>query len=94
MTTIATVLAALVAVIHVYVLVLEMFLWTKPAGRRAFGLTAEQAEQSKVLAMNQGQMLALGTPAEVQRHPGVVEAYLGAADDVSSLRRVAAEVAR
>jgi len=54
MKTIATALVALVAVVHVYVLVLEMFLWTKPAGRRAFGLTAEQAEQSKVLAMNQG----------------------------------------
>ncbi|MBW8769659.1 MAG: DUF1304 domain-containing protein [Gemmatimonadetes bacterium] len=54
MKTIAVVLVALVAVVHVYVLVLEMFLWTKPAGRRAFGLSAEQAEQSKVLAMNQG----------------------------------------
>jgi putative membrane protein len=54
MKTIATALVALVAVVHVYVLVLEMFLWTKPAGRRAFGLSVEQAEQSKVLAMNQG----------------------------------------
>jgi len=34
--------------------VLEMFLWTKPAGLRAFGLTPEFAEQSAVLAMNQG----------------------------------------
>jgi len=41
----------------------------------------------RVLAMNQGQVLALGTPAEVQGHPGVIEAYLGAADDASSLRR-------
>ena len=54
MKTVATALVALVAVVHVYVLVLEMFLWTKPAGLRAFGLSAEQAEQSKVLAMNQG----------------------------------------
>jgi branched-chain amino acid transport system ATP-binding protein len=43
----------------------------------------------RVLAMNQGEMLALGTPAEVQSHPGVIEAYLGSVDDVSSLRRAA-----
>ena len=54
MTTIARVLVAVVALLHVYFLVLEMFLWTTPAGRRAFGTTQEQAEQSKVLAMNQG----------------------------------------
>ena len=50
----ANILVAIVALLHVYFLVLEMFLWTKPAGRRAFGTTQEQAEQSKVLAMNQG----------------------------------------
>ena len=44
----------------------------------------------RVLAMNQGEVLALGTPAEVQAHPGVIEAYLGSIDDVSSLRRTAA----
>ena len=44
----------------------------------------------RVLAMNQGEMLALGTPREVQTHPGVIEAYLGSVDDVSSLRRKAA----
>ncbi len=43
----------------------------------------------RVLAMNQGEMLALGTPQEVQAHPGVIEAYLGSVDDVSSLRRAA-----
>ncbi|HMM84087.1 ABC transporter ATP-binding protein [Azohydromonas sp.] len=41
----------------------------------------------RVLAMNQGAVLAVGAPAEVQAHPGVVEAYLGTADDASSLRR-------
>jgi branched-chain amino acid transport system ATP-binding protein len=44
----------------------------------------------RVLAMNQGEVLTLGTPAEVQRHPGVIEAYLGSVDDVASLRRVMA----
>jgi putative membrane protein len=52
--SLAVVLVVLVALLHAYFLVLEMFLWTKPAGRRAFGTTQEQAEQSKVLAMNQG----------------------------------------
>jgi len=52
--SLAVVLVVLVALLHAYFLVLEMFLWTKPAGRRAFGTTPEQAEQSKVLAMNQG----------------------------------------
>ena len=45
---------AIVGLLHLYFLVLEMFLWTKPAGLRAFGLTPEQAQSSKVLAMNQG----------------------------------------
>lgn len=50
----ATVLVALVAIEHLYILVLEMFLWTRPAGLRAFGLTPEFAEQTAVLAANQG----------------------------------------
>src|SRR5512140_919823 len=41
----------------------------------------------RVLAMNQGEVLAMGTPREVQNHPGVIEAYLGSVEDVSSLRR-------
>ncbi len=41
----------------------------------------------RVLAMNQGEVLAMGTPREVQSDPGVIEAYLGTVDDVSSLRR-------
>ena len=43
----------------------------------------------RVLAMNQGEMLAMGSPREVQNDPGVIEAYLGTVDDVSSLRRLA-----
>ncbi len=50
----ANVVVALVALIHVYILILEMFLWTTPKGRKAFGLTKEFAEASKVLAANQG----------------------------------------
>jgi putative membrane protein len=38
----------------VYILVLEMFLWASPVGRRAFGTTEEFAEQTRVLGMNQG----------------------------------------
>jgi putative membrane protein len=50
----ANIVTALVAILHVYFLILEMFLWTKPAGLRAFGQTREAAEASKVLAANQG----------------------------------------
>lgn len=50
----ADVVVGFVALIHVYILVLEMFLWTTKRGRRAFGLTQEFAEQTKVLAANQG----------------------------------------
>lgn len=50
----ANIAVAFVAFLHVAFLVLEMFLWTKPAGRRIFGLTRELAEGSKALAMNQG----------------------------------------
>jgi putative membrane protein len=50
----ANVVIAIVALLHLYFLVLEMFLWDKPAGRRAFGHSAEAAASSKVLAANQG----------------------------------------
>jgi putative membrane protein len=50
----ANVVVALVALLHVYILVLEMFLWDKPVGLRAFGQTLEAATASKVLAANQG----------------------------------------
>jgi len=54
MTTIANISVVLVALLHVYFLVLEMFLWDKPFGLRTFGLTPEFASASKVLAANQG----------------------------------------
>jgi len=50
----ANIVTALVAVLHTYFLILEMFLWDKPAGRRAFGMSLEQAQATKVLAANQG----------------------------------------
>ena len=54
MTTVANIAVALVALLHVYFLVLEMFLWDKPSGLRTFGLTPEFASASKSLAANQG----------------------------------------
>ena len=50
----ANVLVAAVALLHLYFMILEMFLWDKPAGLRAFGLTPEFAAASKTLAANQG----------------------------------------
>jgi branched-chain amino acid transport system ATP-binding protein len=66
--------------------------------RREFGITVLMVEHDmalvskvsdRVLAMNQGEVLAMGKPADVQGHPGVVEAYLGSSQDLSSLRREA-----
>lgn len=48
------ILIAAVALLHLYFLILEMFLWDKPAGLKAFGLTPEFAAVSKPLAANQG----------------------------------------
>ncbi|MDE2612592.1 MAG: ABC transporter ATP-binding protein [Burkholderiales bacterium] len=76
----------------------DMVFWIADI-RREFGITVLMVEHDmglvsrvsdRVLAMNQGEVLALGTPAEVQAHAGVVEAYLGvpgASGDLSSLRR-------
>ena len=50
----AQVAVVVVALLHVWFLVLEMFLWDKPTGLRTFGHTAEHAAASKVLAANQG----------------------------------------
>jgi putative membrane protein len=54
MSMLANLVIAIIAAMHCWFLVLEMFLWDKPTGRRAFGLTQEFAAQSKVLAANQG----------------------------------------
>ena len=54
MSTIANIVVGLIALVHVYILVLEMFLWDKPAGLRAFGQTQAAATATKVLAANQG----------------------------------------
>jgi putative membrane protein len=54
MATIANFVVALIALVHVYILVLEMFLWDKPAGLRAFGQSQQAATATKVLAANQG----------------------------------------
>ncbi len=70
--------------------------------KRELGITVLMVEHDmslvskvsdRVLAMNQGEVLALGTPEEVQSHPGVIEAYLGSSDDLASLRRTQEPVA-
>lgn len=50
----ANVLIVLVVLVHAWILVLEMVLWTRPHGQKAFSMTPEYAEQTKVLAANQG----------------------------------------
>jgi len=54
MALIADIVVGLIGVLHVYILVLEMFLWTKPAGLRAFNNTPQRAADTAVLAANQG----------------------------------------
>lgn len=54
MTIVANVLTGLVALAHVGILVLEMFFWDHPVGRRIFGMTPEVSASSAVLAANQG----------------------------------------
>ena len=51
---VGNILVAVVALIHIYIVILEMFLWDKPQGLKAFGSTPEFAKASKVLAANQG----------------------------------------
>ena len=54
MSTVASYVILLIAFLHVYILVLEMYFWDKPLGLKAFNLTKEAATSSKVLAANQG----------------------------------------
>lgn len=54
MMMVSTILVALVALEHLYILVLEMFLWTTPRAQKAFGLTPAFARETKSLAANQG----------------------------------------
>ena len=54
MSVVAIVLVVLVALLHLYFLVLEMFLWTRPLGMKVFRNTPEKAQLTKVLAANQG----------------------------------------
>lgn len=54
MALLTNLLILLVALLHLYFLVLEMFLWDKPKGMKAFGLTPQKAAETKVLAANQG----------------------------------------
>src|SRR4051812_31329566 len=72
----ADVIIAIVALLHVYFMVLEMFLWDTPYGRRTFAMSTEKAAATKQLAMNQGLYngflaagllwgLAAGTPVQV-----------------------------
>ena len=52
--TITTVFAFIAIAIHVYIWIIESFLWTKPKGRETFGMTEEFAESTKEMAANQG----------------------------------------
>jgi len=70
--------------------------------RRELGVTVLMVEHDmslvsrvsdRVLALNQGEALALGTPVQVQSNPKVIEAYLGTMNDVASLRRAKADIA-
>ncbi|MBX9766891.1 MAG: DUF1304 domain-containing protein [Bdellovibrionales bacterium] len=52
--TLTKIMISLVALLHIYFLVLEMFLWTKPLGRKIFAMSEEKAKLTAVLAANQG----------------------------------------
>lgn len=54
MLTAALIIAALAALLHVYIFTMESLTWTSPRTRATFGTTAEEAETTKLLAFNQG----------------------------------------
>ena len=54
MENVIIILVGFIALEHFSFLILEMFLWSKPLGRKIFALSKEQAEQTKTLAANQG----------------------------------------
>jgi putative membrane protein len=54
MSVIANIFVALVALEHFYILVLQMFMWTSPRGRKAFRMSPQKAEATQVMAANQG----------------------------------------
>jgi putative membrane protein len=54
MAIVAAVLTGLVALLHVYILYLEMFMWTKPQGLKTFNMSQQKADETKVLGANQG----------------------------------------
>ena len=79
MIVIANVLVALVAVLHIYFLILEMFLWTKPVGLKTFGNSQERANAMAVLAANQGLyngFLAAGLGFALWRGDAIWQAFL------------------
>ena len=95
--TIATALTALIAVLHGYFMWLEMCGWTRPAGRRAFGLTIEFAEQTRRLAANQGCTTGFGSRAgvvAVAGQPGGITVVFLACVLVAGVYGVTASAAR
>jgi putative membrane protein len=83
MTCAALIFAGLAALLHVYIWVMESFMWTAPRTRATFGTTAEEAETTKLLAFNQGFynlflaiVTAVGIVAVVGGHGGVGAALI------------------
>lgn len=74
----ASYLVALVALLHVWFLVMEMFLWTTPVAMKAFSMSAQLAQDSAVLAANQGLyngFLAVGLLLSFKQKPAISLAF-------------------